>query len=170
LGEIAKRGAERSERSETPGSKPVRRIRQRCQSSRRALRQPARAARRGGNWRKPPVQRLCSGNCPHFPCLTFGCTPKLNIDIACGNCGNWFPPVRSLRFAAGDLHLLRPPGALLAIPRGALLEAGRLGIERERVGSAARDRAGGTRGCGTMPCPSAEGPWAFRVARAMRHS
>jgi hypothetical protein len=58
LGEIAKRGAERAERSETPGSKPVRRIRQRCQSSRRALQQPARAARRGGNWRKPPAKTL----------------------------------------------------------------------------------------------------------------
>src|SRR6266851_3595584 len=71
---------------------------------------------------------------------------ELNMAIACGNCGNWFPPfppVRSLRFDAGDLHILRPLGAFLAVLRGALLEAERLGVERELVDQPVVDRGRG---------------------------
>ena len=51
------------------------------------------AAETGGNWRKPPAGR------------------RLDWHIACGNCGNSFSPVRSLRLDTGDLtdsaHLAR---------------------------------------------------------------
>src|SRR5258707_15888858 len=56
----------------------------------------------GGNRRKPSAVLLShpSGARPvHF---------RANIPIACGNCGNSsppFPPVGSLRFNAGDLHI-----------------------------------------------------------------
>jgi hypothetical protein len=58
LWETTKRGAERAERSETPGTHPALRIRQRF--SRQAARQPVCTARRSGNGQKPAetVRRL----------------------------------------------------------------------------------------------------------------
>src|SRR5882757_508566 len=68
----------------------------------------------GGNRRKPSAVLLShpSGARP----VKF----RSNMPIACGNCGNWFPPappMRSLRLDARDLHILRPLGALLAVLR-----------------------------------------------------
>src|SRR5712664_125145 len=75
LGETGKRAAERAERAETPCKYPARRIRQRYQSSRRALRQPLCAARHGGNRRKlaeTPCKNAARRNCLQFCCLIQG--------------------------------------------------------------------------------------------------
>jgi hypothetical protein len=70
LGETAKRPAERAQRAETPCKNPARRIRQRYQPSRRALRQPICAARLGGNRRKLPekplLEKLSAVSMSHF--------------------------------------------------------------------------------------------------------
>src|SRR5260370_34865420 len=84
LGETGKRAAERAERAETACNNPARRIRQRYQASRRALRPPVCAARHGGNRRKPAensLQKLCARNCPQFCCLSQGVHPKEPIGV-----------------------------------------------------------------------------------------
>ena len=55
--------------------------------SRRALRRPACAARRGGN-RHDPVQKLYSRKVCIFSVSRLGVLQTPNIAIACGNCGN----------------------------------------------------------------------------------
>ena len=55
--------------------------------SRRALRRPACAARRGGN-RHDPMQKLYSRKVCIFSVSRLGVLQTPNIAIACGNCGN----------------------------------------------------------------------------------
>src|SRR5580704_11890037 len=131
----AKRGAERAERAETSNSSEIAAF--------------STMARRGGNRRKlaeTPCRDFAREIIRSFAVSPKGCTPSLNTAIACGNCGNWFPPsppVRSLRLDVGDLHVLRPLGALLAVLRRALLEAERPGVERELVDQPVVDRGRG---------------------------
>src|SRR5580704_13823758 len=94
------------------------------------------AAETGGNWRKLRAETLLEKLSAVLLSHPRGAVQIAGWRIACGNCGNWLPPAppaRSLRFDAGDLHVLRPFGALLAVLRRALFEAERFGVERELV-------------------------------------
>src|SRR6266851_10319258 len=85
LGETGKRAAERAERAEraeTACNNPARRIRQRYQASRRALRPPVCAARHGGNRRKPaetPCKNSARETVRSFAVSAKGCTPRSRL-------------------------------------------------------------------------------------------
>ena len=76
-------------------------------------------------WRSSTTWRRCS--MPPGRACAMPASERPDWRIACGNCENCpnrcpsVPPVRSLRLDAGDLHVLLPLGALLAVLRGALL-------------------------------------------------
>src|SRR5882672_5297937 len=56
---------------------------------------PLGVAETGGNRRKPPAKTLLeklSGVLMSHPRGALQVHSKLNMPIACGNCGNWFPP------------------------------------------------------------------------------
>src|ERR1700722_7810365 len=109
--------------------------------------------RNGGNRRKLAetpcrdfAREIVHGLAVSSKACTPGEFPVEHMPTASGNCGNSFPPtppLRSLRFDAGDLHILRPLGALLAILSGALLEVEWFGVERELVDQPVVDRGRG---------------------------